>query len=239
LSYFSENPINRKYHHNQLTFAMLYQFSENFVSALSHDEVVHGKSSMLYKMPGATISEKARHLMVLYAYMWMWPGKKTLFMGCEFGQSNEWRYDSSLDWHLLQYADHRNIQTLVADLNKLYQSYDFLAKYDVDSRGFEWISCDDCENSVIAFIRKDTGKNKIVVVCNFTPVERSNYRIGVPHKCFWQEIFNSDSERYGGMNRGNFGGKEADDHGHLGYPFSLNIYLPPLSVICFIPKHQE
>jgi 1,4-alpha-glucan branching enzyme len=235
LSYFSQDPIYRKYHHNQLTFAMLYQYSENFIGSISHDEVVYGKRSMLYKMPGATIAEKARHLMALYSYMWMWPGKKSLFMGCEFGQSNEWQYDKGLDWHLLQYPDHRCVQNLVADLNKIYGKYNFFGEYDVDSRGFEWISCDDGDNSVIAFIRSDGGNKMVAVVCNFTPVERANYRIGVPKKCFWKEIFNGDCSAYGGMNRGNFGGKFADDIGSHGRPHSINLYLPPLCVLCFVP----
>ncbi|MDR1232742.1 MAG: 1,4-alpha-glucan branching protein GlgB [Puniceicoccales bacterium] len=236
LDYFSQDPIYRKHSHNQLTFAMLYQYSENFISSISHDEVVYGKRSMLYKMPGATISEKARHLMALYAYMWLWPGKKTLFMGCEFGQSNEWQYDKSLDWHLLKYPDHRSIQQLITDLNSIYERYDFLAKYDMDSRGFEWISCDDCDNSVIAFIRKDIADSKMIVVCNFTPVERTHYRIGSPEKCFWKEIFNSDCKAYGGMNRGNLGGKQADNLPFHGRPYSLELYLPPLGVLCLVPR---
>jgi 1,4-alpha-glucan branching enzyme len=235
LHYFSKDPIHRKYHHNQLTFAMLYQYSENFISSISHDEVVHGKRSMLYKMPGATIAEKARHLMALYSYMWMWPGKKTLFMGCEFGQSDEWQYDKSLDWHLLQYSDHQRVQNLVTDLNKIYRSHDFLGEYDVDSRGFEWISCDDCDNSVIAFLRRGDNGESMVVICNFTPVEHSGYRIGISKKCFWKEIFNGDCERYGGMNRGNFGGKFAEDVPLHGRKFSLELYLPPLATICLIP----
>jgi 1,4-alpha-glucan branching enzyme len=237
LNYFSKDPIYRKHHHNQLTFAMLYQYSENFISSISHDEVVYGKGSMLHKMPGATIAEKARHLMSLYAYMWMWPGKKTLFMGCEFGQSDEWQYDKSLDWHLLQYRDHSSIQRLVADLNKLYASHDFLGKFDVDWRGFEWISCDDCDNSALAFIRRGESGEMIAVVCNFTPVERTDYRIGVPLDGFWREIFNGDCEAYGGMNRGNFGGKFAENIPFHGRPYSLNLYLPPTSVLCL--EHES
>jgi 1,4-alpha-glucan branching enzyme len=235
LHYFSRDPIHRKHHHNQLTFAMLYQYSENFISSISHDEIVYGKRSMLHKMPGTSIAEKARHLMALYSYMWMWPGKKTLFMGCEFGQSDEWQHDKSLDWHLLQSPDHQHIQNLVADLNKIYRSYDFLGKYDVDSRGFEWISCDDCDNSVIAFLRRGDNGESMVVICNFTPVERADYRIGVPQKCFWREVFNGDCERYGGMDRGNFGGKLAENFSFRGRQFSLELYLPPLATICLIP----
>ncbi|MDR3143976.1 MAG: 1,4-alpha-glucan branching protein GlgB [Puniceicoccales bacterium] len=235
LNYFSKDPIHRKHHQNQLTFAMLYQYSENFISAISHDEVVYGKRSMLHKMPGATIAEKARHLMSLYSYMWMWPGKKTLFMGCEFGQSDEWQHRKSLDWHLLQYQDHSSIQKLLLDLNEIHGRYDFLAKFDVDWRGFEWISCDDGDNSVIAFLRKDDVGNAIAVVCNFTPIERVNYRIGVPKDGFWKEIFNGDCERYGGMNRGNFGGKHAENIPFHWRPYSLNLYLPPASVLCLTP----
>jgi 1,4-alpha-glucan branching enzyme len=238
LQYFSRDPIFRKHHHNQLTFAMLYQYSENFISAISHDEVVYGKRSMLCKMPGATISEKARHLMALYSYMWLWPGKKTLFMGCEFGQSNEWQCDKSLDWDLLQYADHQNIQQLVADLNGIYQEYPFFGEYDVDSRGFEWISCDDSDNSVIAFLRKGSQGDMMAVVCNFTSVGRINYRIGVPQNCFWREIFNGDCSKYGGMNRGNFGGKSAEQITFHGHRYSLELYIPPLSVICLLAENR-
>jgi 1,4-alpha-glucan branching enzyme len=239
LSFFEKDPIHRKHHHNQLTFAMLYQYSENFISAISHDEVVYGKRSMLCKMPGATIAEKARHLMALYAYMWLWPGKKTLFMGCEFGQSDEWQHGKSLDWHLLQYPDHVAIQNLVRALNKLYEKYDFLGECDVDSRGFEWISCDDCECSVIAFIRKNLAGKKMMIVCNFTPIERVNYRIGVPEKCFWKEVFNSDHRDYGGQDRGNFGGKFASDYPCHRRSQSLELYLPPLGVICLVPEGSE
>jgi 1,4-alpha-glucan branching enzyme len=234
LGYFSMDPIYRKYHHNQLTFAMLYQYSEAFIGAISHDEVVYGKRSMLCKMPGVTIAEKARHLMLFYAYMWLWPGKKTLFMGCEFGQSCEWQCDKSLDWHLLQHPDHWRLSKLVADLNALYADYDFLAKYDYDGRGFRWICCDDCENSVIAFLRHGPAGEAMAVACNFTPIGRSNYRIGVPLHCFWKEIFNGDSLAYGGMDRGNFGGKFAERIPFHGYQCSLNLYLPPLSALCFI-----
>ena len=239
LAYFGKDPIYRKYCHNQLTFAMLYQYSENFISAISHDEVVYGKRSMLYKMPGATISEKARHLMALYSYMWLWPSKKSLFMGCEFGQSNEWQYDKSLDWHLLQYCDHQFVQKIISDLNRLYKKYDFLYKYDVDGAGFEWISCDDCDNSVISFLRKGCSGQQMLVVCNFTPVERVDYRVGVPQNCFWREIFNSDSEVYGGLNRGNFGGKNARRESYHYRQYSLDLYLPPLSVLCFIPEEAK
>ena len=234
LSYFSNDPIYRKYHHDQLTFAMLYQFSENFISAISHDEVVYGKRSMLCKMPGVTISEKARHLMVLYSYMWFWPGKKSLFMGCEFGQSDEWQYDKSLDWHLLEYDDHKRIQRLVSDLNILYKTYKFLHEYEMEQSGFEWVSCDDRDNSVISFLRNDKNRKSMLIICNFTPVERINYRVGVPFYCEWKEIFNSDCDRYGGQNRGNFGSKFADNIPFNWRPYSLNLYLPPLSVVCFL-----
>lgn len=241
LNYFSLDPIYRKHHHNQLTFAMIYQYSEHFISAISHDEVVYGKRSMLYKMPGATIAEKARHLMALYSYMWLWPGKKTLFMGCEFGQSDEWKYYQSLDWHLLQYDDHRHLRQLIKDLNSLYKGYVFLSQYDMDPAGFEWLSCDDCENSVIAFLRKSSSvkdDKKMLVICNFTPVERHNYRIGVPDLCCWKEIFNSDAAIYGGLNRGNSGGCLADELSSHCRPYSLSLYLPPLSVLCLMPDNR-
>lgn len=238
LSYFSKDPIYRKFHHNQLTFGMLYQYSENFVCAFSHDEVVHGKSSLAYKMPSYFVHDKLDHLRTLYAYMWLWPGKKTLFMGSEFGQTSEWNYASCLDWWLLQYPVHVGVQNLVRDLNIFYQKYPFLSKYELQPNGFEWICCNDCDNSVISFIRR--GKNAeetCVVVCNFTPIERQNYRIGVPTGGNWKEVLNTDSKFYDGKNRGNLGMITADNIEFHGRPFSLSLYLPPITVLVLMPKN--
>lgn len=237
LLYFSKDPIHRKFHHNQLTFGMLYQYSENFICALSHDEVVHGKCSLAYKMPGNSVKDKLRQLCALYAYMWFWPGKKTLFMGSEFGQTSEWNYTASLDWHLLQYDDHIGVKNLICDLNKFYKTYAFLGKFDSRPGGFEWICCNDCDNSVISFIRSgEYEKDKCIVVCNFTPVERINYRIGSPLNGIWKEVLNTDAEIYSGENRGNFGKVQADDISFHGRKYSLNLYLPPISVLIFMPE---
>ncbi len=237
LSYFSKDPIHRKFHHNQLTFGMLYQYSENFICAFSHDEVVHGKCSLAYKMPGYSISDKLAHLRSLYAYMWFWPGKKTLFMRSEFGQTSEWNYAASLDWHLLQYADHIGVQNLVRDFNDIYQQYNFLSKYEYSPDGFEWICCNDCNNSVISFIRSGRSeKDKSIIVCNFTPIERNNYRIGVPIPGKWKEILNTDSKFYGGKDRGNYGVINTQDVQFHGRPYSLNLYLPPTSVLVLAIK---
>ncbi|MDR2435703.1 MAG: 1,4-alpha-glucan branching protein GlgB [Puniceicoccales bacterium] len=240
LLYFSKDPIFRKYYHNQLTFGMLYQCSEHFICALSHDEVVHGKCSLAYKMPGTSVAEKMQHLRCLYAYMWFWPGKKTLFMGQEFGQTSEWNYQQSLDWHLLQHHEHSGLQRLIGDLNGLYRTHAFLHLTDSACHGFEWICCNDCENSVISFIRSGQSRGeKCVVVCNLTPVERVNYRIGIPLGGHWKEILNTDSAHYAGQNRGNLGSVKADDFGMHGKEYSLNLYLPPLSAVALMPRECE
>jgi 1,4-alpha-glucan branching enzyme len=240
LSYFSKDPIFRKYHHNQLTFAMLYQHSEHFICALSHDEVVHGKRSLIYRMPGNSIAEKMQHLRCLYAYMWFWPGKKTLFMGQEFGQTSEWNYQQSLDWHLLQYAEHSGVQNLIRDLNKMYCRCGFLHETDSMCNGFEWICCDDFENSVVSFTRFDQSNgDRCIVVCNFTPVERTNYRLGAPSGGRWEEVLNTDSECYAGQNRGNGGCIYADEIATHGKKHSLNLYLPPLTVLVLMPGKEK
>ena len=160
LEYMQKDPIYRKYEHHQLSFGMLYQYSEIFTQVFSHDEVVHGKNSMLYKMPGEPISNKARQLRCLYGLMWLWPGKKTLFMGCDFGQSHEWKYDGCLDWHLLQYIDHEGIQMVVRDLNAIYRDVPGLAAGDADQESFEWVNCTDGDNGTLSFIRKGREKNR-------------------------------------------------------------------------------
>ncbi|HKT36333.1 MAG TPA: 1,4-alpha-glucan branching protein GlgB, partial [Nitrospira sp.] len=209
LSYMSQDPFFRKYHHNKLTFRMLYAFHENFVLPLSHDEVVYGKGSLLGKMPG-DVWQKFANLRLLYGYMYAQAAKKLLFMGGEIGQWNEWTHDRSLDWDLLQQPLHNSLQRWVSDLNRLYRSEPALYEYDIDPAGFEWVDCNDAESSVISLLRKGaTTHDLLLVVCNFTPVPRSNYRIGVPRGGYWQEVLNSDAMLYGGGGWGNLGGVEA------------------------------
>ncbi len=238
LSYFSKDPIHRKWHQNELTFGMLYNYSEHFVLAFSHDEVVHGKQSMLMKMGAWHIPEKAANLRALYALMWGWPGKKTLFMGCEFGQSGEWRYDGSLDWHLLQYMDHSGIQTLVRDLNRIYLEDPLLSETDHLADRFQWVNCDDSENSVLSFLRLgEKDKGSCLVVGNFTPVTRPGYRIGVPANGFWKEILNTNAAEYGGDGTGNGGGVSAEPTPWDGRSYSVSMTLPPMSVSFF--RHDD
>ncbi len=233
LYYFSNDPVYRKYHHNQLTFSIWYAFSENFVLPLSHDEVVYGKGSLIRKMPGDD-SQRFANLRLLFGYMYGHPGKKLLFMGGEFGQWNEWYHEQSLDWHLIGYPPHEGVQRWVKDLNNLYKNEPAMYELDFDIGGFEWIDFHDWEQSIISFIRK--GKNTsdiILVVCNFTPVPRYNYRVGVPRGGFWREVLNSDSEEYGGSNLGNAGGVEVSPVPAYGKYHSLSLILPPLGVLFF------
>ena len=201
LVYMKEDPIHRRYHHDQLTFGMLYAFTENFILPFSHDEVVHGKGSMVNKMPGDEWQRFA-NLRLLYTMMFTYPGKKLLFMGCEFGQGIQWNFNQSLDWYVLDYRLHQGMQTLIKDLNHLYKSHPALFTHDFDHHGFEWIDCHDYEQSVISYRRKDDNQ-ELIVVLNFTPVVRENYRIGVPVAGTYQEIFNSDSNNYAGSNVAN------------------------------------
>ena len=234
LEYFQKDPVYRKYEHHHLSFGMLYQYSENFTQVFSHDEVVHGKASLLLKMPGESIAEKAHQLRLLLAYMWAWPGKKTLFMGCDFGQSAEWQHDKSLDWHLLQYPDHQGVQALVRDLNKLYQSIASLVEGDTQASGFEWINCSDADSSVLSFLRKGSLQtDTIAVIGNYTPVMRGHYRIGVPHAGYWQEILNTDSTVYGGLGHGNKGGMMAEAIECDGRPYSIAVELPAQAMLWF------
>lgn len=236
LEYFSKDPIHRKFHHHSLTFSLIYAFNENFALPISHDEVVHGKGSLLGKMPGDDW-QKYANLRTLISYMYAHPGKKLLFMGCEIGQWDEWKHDSSIDWHLLQYYPHQGIKQMMKDLNALYKSEPCLHEVDFEPSGFEWIDLTDWENSIISFLRKGKSTNDIVfVVCNLTSVYRENYRLGVPRGGFWQEIFNSDSSYYGGSNKGNNGGLEATPVSSHGHYQSLNLTLPPLSVSMFKSK---
>ncbi len=234
LVFLGKDPVHRKYHLNQLTFAMIYQYSENFVLAFSHDEVVHLKGSMLNKMPLPGIRDKSRNLRALYAFMWFWPGKKTLFMGGEFGQSAEWKYDHSLDWHLLQYKDHLGILELVGDLNRFYRDHPVLAARDNDPQGFQWINGSDSDHCVVSFLRMgDCPENTFAVFSNFTPVDREHYRAGVPYSGFWKEVLNTDGVRYGGDNIGNAGGLFSESIPWDGRDDSLKLSLPGLSTIVF------
>ncbi len=229
LDYFKKDPIYRQYHHDRLTFTIWYAFDENFILPLSHDEVVHMKGSLINKMPGL-YDDKFANLRALFSYMTAHPGKKLLFMGGEFAQFAEWNYKESLDWHLLDFPMHKGIQNLVRDLNRLYKEEKALHIYDVDRRGFEWIDYTDYQNNIISFIRKSDDE-KIVIVCNFSAVERIDYRIGVDEEGFYKEIFNSDSSLYGGRNIGNLGGKQSEKIPMHGRNFSLSLTLPLLSVL--------
>jgi 1,4-alpha-glucan branching enzyme len=231
LKYFSADPIHRKYEHNKLTFSLIYAFTENFLLPFSHDEVVHGKNSLLHKMPG-DLWQQFANLRLLYSYQYAHPGKKLLFMGQEFAQRHEWTEAKSLDWHLLQWDSHRGIQHLVSDLNHLYAAEPALHQVDFDWPGFEWIDANDGDNSILSFIRRGRRPGDfIVVVINATPVVRRGYRIGVPEPGAYREVFNSDAERYGGSNVGNAGQVHAAEPQHMGRPFSLELVLPPLAAI--------
>jgi len=231
LVYMSYDAIYRQYHQNQITFSMLYAFTENFVLPFSHDEVVYGKGSMIGKMPGDHW-QKFANLRLLYGYMMGHPGKKLLFMGGEFGQWWEWNHDVSLDWHLLDFPPHRGLQAWVRDLNRLYRSEPALHEVDFEPAGFEWIDCGDSHSSVISFLRRARKpEHPVVCVCNFTPVPRHNYRIGVPEEGEWIELLNSDATVYGGSGLGNWGRVATDAEPMHGRPFSLNLTLPPLAVV--------
>ncbi|NWF94255.1 MAG: 1,4-alpha-glucan branching protein GlgB [Syntrophaceae bacterium] len=233
LSYFSKDPIFRKHHHDQLTFSIWYAFFENFVLPLSHDEVTYGKGSLIGKMPGDDWQRNA-NLRLLFGYMYGHPGKKLLFMGGEFGQWREWVHEESLEWHVLEHPSHRGIQKWVMDLNHLYRSEPALYELDFSQEGFEWVDFRDWEGSIISFLRKGKGGKEIfLVICNFTPVPRTNYRLGVPRGGFWREVLNSDAKIYGGSGHGNFGGMEASSVASHGRPYSLCLTLPPLGVLFF------
>jgi 1,4-alpha-glucan branching enzyme len=236
LEYMSQDPVFRSYHHHKITFSLLYAFSENFILPFSHDEVVYGKGSMLAKMPGDRW-QKFANLRLLYGFMFGHPGKKLLFMGDEFGQPSEWNHDSSLEWHLLHDPIHAGLLRWVRDLNTLYRGEPSLHERESESAGFEWVDCTDFHRSVIAFLRRGTGPNDVLLVaCNFTPVPRKNYRVGVPSGGGWKEILNSDAPLYGGSGVGNFGGLGASPLPAHGRPFSLNMTLPPLGMVAFRPE---
>jgi 1,4-alpha-glucan branching enzyme len=233
IDYFSTDPLYRRYHQNQLTFSIWYAFTENFFLSLSHDEVVYGKGSLLRKMPGDDW-QKFANLRALFGYMFGHPGKKLLFMGGEFGQWNEWYHEASLDWHLLEYPSHQGVKKWVQDLNQLYRNEPAMHELDFSIDGFEWIEFRDSANSIISFIRKCKSTNDIIlIVCNFTPVPRYNYRVGVPRGGFWREVLNSDASLYGGSGHGNVGGAEAIPIPiHRRYD-SISLTLPPLGVLFF------
>lgn len=233
LGYMSKDPIHRKYHQNDMTFGLLYAFNENFILPLSHDEVVHGKGSLLNKMAGDEW-QKFANLRAYYGFMWGHPGKKLMFMGCEFGQWQEWNFDTGLEWAALQAPNHLGLQRTVQDLNKLYQNEPALHENDFTESGFRWIDANDTDNSVLSFMRKAVSSDEfLIIVSNFTPVPWHGYRIGVPEPGYYQEIFNSDSDYYWGGNVGNNGGQATEPISVHGHPQSLSLVLPPLATVMF------
>jgi len=233
LEYFANDPVYRKHHHDQLTFSLWYAFLENFILPLSHDEVVYGKRSLLDKMPGDTW-QKFANLRLLYGYMYGHPGKKLLFMGGDFGQRSEWDFERGLDWDLLEQEPHRRLQQWVRDLNKTYRTEEALHRLDFERSGFEWVDTKDWEKSIISFVRKEkTRQSQVLVVLNFTPLPRMNYRLGVSGSEYWKEILNSDAVEYGGSGQGNLGGVSTDAHAFHGKEHSIRITLPPLGALFF------
>jgi 1,4-alpha-glucan branching enzyme len=238
LHYVSSDPIFRSYQQNEITFSLMYAFSENFILPFSHDEVVYGKGSMLGKMPGDEW-QKFANLRLTYGFMFGHPGKKLLFMGNEFGQWSEWNHDASLDWHLLERAFHSGLLRWVRDLNTSYRGEPSLHQWDCNSGGFEWVDCTDNQKSIVSFIRRgEDSKALALFVCNFTPVPRHNYRVGVPFEGQWKEVLNSDATMYGGSGLGNFGGLTAVPLPIHGKPFSLNMTIPPLGIVVFQPESR-
>lgn len=234
LTYFQKDPIHRKWSHDKLTFGMIYQYSENFISVYSHDEVVHLKGSMLMKMGAGSLAEKAANLRALYGYIWLYPGKKLLFMGCEFGQRGEWNHDTGLEWHLLQQPEHSGLSQLVRDLNRLYAGEPALGCSDFKSSAFRWVNCTDGDNSVISFLRTNDDQTvAYLVVCNFTPMTRARYNVGVPHAGYWAEVLNTNSQYYGGTGVGNHGGRPSETSPADGCENSLSLTLPGLTALVF------
>ncbi|MBD3219380.1 MAG: 1,4-alpha-glucan branching protein GlgB [candidate division Zixibacteria bacterium] len=233
LDYYAKEPVHRKFHHSQLSFSIWYSFFENFVLPLSHDEVVHGKGSLLNKMPGDDW-QKFANLRALFGYMFTHPGKKLLFMGGEFGQWKEWNHDTSLDWHLTEFPFHKGMQNWIRDLNNFYKNNPALYERDFENEGFQWIDFGDWQQSVISYMRLGkTAKESIIVVCNLTPVPRDHYKIGVPESGYWEEVLNSDAEIYGGSGQGNYGGVNTLPVANHGQYDSISVNLPPLSVVVF------
>jgi 1,4-alpha-glucan branching enzyme len=239
LGYFQQDPIYRRYHHHELTFSLMYAFSENYILPLSHDEVVHGKGSLYGKMAGADKWQKLANLRALYAYMWAHPGKKLLFMGSELAQEAEWSYERSLDWHLLERPDHAGVQTLVRDLNRLYKNEPALWELDSDPTGFWWLEPNDADSNVLAFARasKD-GQRVLVFAANLSPVPRSGYRLGLPRATRWREVLNTDSTYYGGSDMGNLGGLQPEPIPWHNQPVSALLTLPPLAAVWLTPESQ-
>ncbi|MDI9644799.1 MAG: 1,4-alpha-glucan branching protein GlgB [Candidatus Verstraetearchaeota archaeon] len=238
LDYFSKDPVFRKYHHNNITFSIWYAFSENFILPLSHDEVVYGKRSLLFKMPGDEW-QKFANLRLLYGYMFSHPGKKLLFMGGEFGQRNEWYHEKGLDWDLKDYPLHAGLSRWIADLNRAYRRERALHDMDYEADGFEWVDFRDYEQSVISYLRRSRSSEVLLAVCNFTPVPREGYRIGVPLGGRWRELLNSDAALYGGSGCGNLGSVEAEGIPFHGRKFSLSLFLPPLGFLLLKPEIHE
>ncbi|HJN64607.1 MAG TPA: 1,4-alpha-glucan branching enzyme, partial [Pirellulales bacterium] len=236
LSYMRHEPVHRKFHHDELTFSLIYAFTENFCLPLSHDEVVHGKGSLLDQMPG-DLWQQFANLRLLYSYMWTHPGKQLLFMGSDFGQWNEWGCDRNLQWDLLQWESHRGLQSCVADLNRIACENPALYEVDFSPEGFEWIDCNDYDSSTLAYLRRAKDpEDFLVVCCNFTPMVRSGYRIGVPVVGWYEEIFNSDSTYYAGSDVGNGPGVKAIAESTHGRKYTLEVTLPPLGVTIFKPS---
>ena len=228
----SKEPVHRRFHQGDITFSLLYAFHEHFMLVLSHDEVVHGKGSLINKMPGDWW-QKFANLRMFYGWMFAHPGKKLIFQGGEFGQSAEWDHNRSLDWHLLQHHEHDGIRKLTQHLNYLYKTEPAFYELDDSYEGFEWIDFHDSDNSIVAFIRKARTGSPLVFVVNATPVVRENYRVGAPGEGWYEEILNTDAEIYGGSNVGNLGGQHAEPIWWQGQSHSLTLKLPPLSIICF------
>jgi 1,4-alpha-glucan branching enzyme len=236
LKYMSEDPVHRKFHHNDLTFRMLYAFNENFMLPLSHDEVVHGKGSLIAKMPGDDW-QKFANLRLLFAWMFAQPGKKLLFMGSEFGQRDEWDVESSLDWHLLDHLPHAGLSHWVGDLNRILREENAMHEIDFDPAGFSWIDASDNEQSVVSLLRRGAAPDDVVMAAfNFTPVPRHDYQIGAPVPGHWRELLNSDAPMYGGSGQGNLGGVDTRPVGRHGHLHSLTLTLPPLGAIFLKPE---
>jgi 1,4-alpha-glucan branching enzyme len=239
LDYFQHDPVYRRFHHHQLTFSLMYAFSENFILPLSHDEVVHGKGSLLSKMPGDRW-QKLANLRALYGYMWAHPGKKLLFMGGELAQEQEWSHERSLDWHLLEQADHAGVQQLVRDLNRVYREEPALWEVDFDPSGFRWLEANDATSNTLAFARFSRDeKRALVCICNLSPVPRPAYRVGLPSAGRWVEALNTDSSYYGGSNVGNLGGVEAEKRPWHDVDYSAEVALPPLGVVWLVPERRS
>jgi 1,4-alpha-glucan branching enzyme len=233
LRYFAKESAHRRWHQSELTFGMLYQYAENFVTVFSHDEVVHGKASLLFKMGAWHISEKAANLRALYAHMWCYPGKKLLFMGCEFGQTREWNHGASLDWHLCQYPDHEGVRRLVRDLNALYLAEPVLSRNDFNAEGFRWVSCNDADANLISYLRKDPFEQTLFLVVAHLGGAKRDYPVGVPRIGIWREVINSNSEYYGGTGLGNDGGRTAFPAERDGFSQAIEVTLAPFTTTVF------